>query len=758
MATTLARLNVIVGADISRLDKQLGKVTSSVKRTGQALTQVGQKLTATVTLPIVALGAAATKMASDAAEAANKFDVVFGGAAESVSQEIERLRQTIPAARFELQGMAAGVQDLLVPLGLSGDAAADMSIKILELAGDLASFNNLRVTDVLRDIRSGLVGQSEPLLKFGADTRVAAVEAKALELGLIREGEELTNAARAMAVYNIVLDSNVAAQGDAARTAGEAANTFKFFVAEVKDLAVSFGQVLLPVITPLVQQLRDMLQRITDLPPETKQFIAVIATAAAVVGPLVFVLGQLSTSMIALATIIPKVTLAMAAFTGSLLTNPAFLAIAAGIAAVGAAIAVLRRDAENATTGVREFGKSLKGSAKLARELDEALQGIDTPQFEVFTAERELQRARNALRRFREDAGIEGPGIDISVRPEVLGKLFDLTKAVTEAKRRVDDARTALEAFGKEKAAAANAEALAKRTKQIADVFKQLESTLHVARANAQLFGDEFDFTSARLSAFESALQSLLEIGLKPTDAAVVRLAEKVRMLREDFGGIEETLKRVEGVPVLARFTDSALEASLGFGTLRGKITAATGATREFGEVNRDAAMIAAQAWLETQTVIDSFKQLGVSTASRFADAIGDFAAGSKDAFADFVDSAIRDLTRLLAKLLVFKTLDFLIPGFGSLVGGFAGFFGSGGSLRPGQFGIAGESGAELVIGGTAGASIEPADNLALRVDTSSLPPPPRAVSPDALAVDDFWRQAFSALVLDANNRGARLA
>jgi hypothetical protein len=41
-------------------------------------------------------------------------------------------------------------------------------------------------------------------------------------------------------------------------------------------------------------------------------------------------------------------------------------------------------------------------------------------------------------------------------------------------------------------------------------------------------------------------------------------------------------------------------------------------------------------------------------------------------------------------------------------------------------------------------------------LDTSSLPPAPRAVTPDAVATDDWWRRAFGHLKLDYDERGGR--
>jgi len=95
------------------------------------------------------------------------------------------------------------------------------------------------------------------------------------------------------------------------------------------------------------------------------------------------------------------------------------------------------------------------------------------------------------------------------------------------------------------------------------------------------------------------------------------------------------------------------------------------------------------------------------------------------------------------------------------------GAFAKGGFLAPGLVGLAGEAGVELVQAGRRAYAMSAATApppgaasgggaVSVRLDTSSLPPAPRLVSPDALAADDWWRRAFSALKIDYEDRGGR--
>lgn len=295
MATTLSHLIVRLDADIDGLTRGVTAADRAFVGLGQKMQKVGRGMSVAVTLPLTAIGVAATKMASDAEEAANKFDVVMGDSAERVNARLRELHDTIPLTTAQMQGLAAGVQDLLVPMGVVRNRAADMSATMVELAGDLGSFNNVAPDQVLEAMKSALAGSSEPMRRFGVDTREAALKAIALRHGLIEAGDAMTSTARAQAVLLAIQKDSTDAIGDAARTADSAANSFKFLVREAKELAITIGDILLPVVTPMVRRLTDVMRTIRDLPHPLQITAIAIGALAAAMGPLLLALGTFMT-------------------------------------------------------------------------------------------------------------------------------------------------------------------------------------------------------------------------------------------------------------------------------------------------------------------------------------------------------------------------------------------------------------------------------------------------------------------------------
>jgi len=222
-------------------------------------------------------------MAIDANEDMNKFMVVMGDNANVVNTRLETLADTTNRNVFELRALAGGVQDMLVPMGVARGEASGMSADFVQLAIDMSSFNNAPTADVLNAIQSALAGQSRPLRSFGVDTRVAALEQQALAMGIEGTWLQLDQATQAHVLYAKVVADTADAQGDAVRTADEAANVMVGFKSAIDEGKVAIGDEFLPVIEALVPLLRDELGKAL---PVLKEIAERIATDALRYGPI----------------------------------------------------------------------------------------------------------------------------------------------------------------------------------------------------------------------------------------------------------------------------------------------------------------------------------------------------------------------------------------------------------------------------------------------------------------------------------------
>lgn len=252
------------GGVMGKTEAATGRFGGMIKSLGAGVLQgVGIAgffgITAAAGAFVEGLGHAVTA-ASDLNETVSKVGVVFGQQSSEVQQWAANSATAFGLSKNAALGAAASYGNLFVALKLPAPAAADMSTQLVELAGDLASFNNVPVDDALAALQSGLVGETEPLRRFGVNLNEATIAQKALELGLISSIKDgVTPAIKAQASYALIMDQTKTAQGDFARTSSGLANQQRISAARLEDAFAKAGQAIMPLAATIVPLLADAL-------------------------------------------------------------------------------------------------------------------------------------------------------------------------------------------------------------------------------------------------------------------------------------------------------------------------------------------------------------------------------------------------------------------------------------------------------------------------------------------------------------------
>lgn len=241
--------------DASSLNRAFGQAGSAGSNWSRKLGAAGKVAVlglAGAGVAAVGLGAKMVSMASDAAEVDSKFRVVFGQQMPRLTANIDKFAAATGASRFEMRQQVADMGALLQPILKNRKAAGDMSVDFVKLATDLASFNNVPTADALDAIRSGLVGEAEPLRRFGVLLNENAIKQEAYRLGIAKTGDELTEQQKVQARASLIMKQTALAQGDAERTSGSFANQMKRLKNSLKDTGTEIGMKLLPFALKLV--------------------------------------------------------------------------------------------------------------------------------------------------------------------------------------------------------------------------------------------------------------------------------------------------------------------------------------------------------------------------------------------------------------------------------------------------------------------------------------------------------------------------
>lgn len=406
--------------------KATAGLEEKVTRFGHRATEMGAKLSLGLTAPLTILGKTAVDAASDMAESASKMQVVFGPVSGEIEAFAKNAATNLGMSKQAATEAAGTFGNLFSALGLGKPEMADMSTGILQLSADLASFNNLSPEEVLEKLRAGLVGEAEPLRALGVNLSAAAVEAKAMEMGLADASGELSEAAKVQARYALIMEQTKLAQGDFARTSDGLANSSRIAKAQMEDLQAEMGANLLPVMLEVNKVIRGGMEAFSGLSPEIKTALVAGAGFLAVIGPVTTAVGAASMVLGTAMGAMKAAAAAQGVLNVVLAANPIGLVVV-GLAALTAALVVaynnsedFRRVIDGAMSGARS---AIEGMSQGARA---ALDWLGSTVENVKTALANLPESiRSALADIRIDvgpfhlSGREGFWVDAPQMPQI---------------------------------------------------------------------------------------------------------------------------------------------------------------------------------------------------------------------------------------------------------------------------------------------------------------------------------------------------
>ena len=189
------------------------------------------------------------KVAGDAEEITNKFNVVFGASSKKAHEFAEALSNATGRSSTKLKQMLASLQDTFVPLGFAREESAKLAKSLSRLSLDVASFNNAADVDVMKAFQSAIVGNHEAVRSFGIVLTEAALKQKAVSMGIGSSNRELTAQEKVLARVKIIYDSTKDAQGDLIKTQDSYTNQLKSFNDQIFELQRTIGEKLMPIAT-----------------------------------------------------------------------------------------------------------------------------------------------------------------------------------------------------------------------------------------------------------------------------------------------------------------------------------------------------------------------------------------------------------------------------------------------------------------------------------------------------------------------------
>lgn len=398
MSATIRSLLIKWGVDLTGAQKGFKQLSKELNTIGKGLKSAGSTLTKSVTLPVVALGAASVKLASDMEETTNKINEVFEDNAGKIEAWSKDSIKNMGLAQQTAMDTAALFGDMGKGMKLPTEEGVKMSMSLTQLSADMASFKNISQERVQQALTGVYTGETEALKSLGIVMTEANLKQYAMEKGITKNIQSMTQAEKVQLRYAYVMDVTADAQGDFIRTGGGAANQTRMLKEQLKQAGADIGKILLPTITDLLKTVNGLLQEFQELNPETKKTIVTIALISAAVGPVLSVLGHLTSGVGNLVKGLSSAVKAIsggAGFLGALsaLIGPAgtvVVAIAAVAAVVGGLI-IAFSGAESETDKLR------KKYEELNKEIEESRKQFETQVAETETNAGAAQKLADEL-------------------------------------------------------------------------------------------------------------------------------------------------------------------------------------------------------------------------------------------------------------------------------------------------------------------------------------------------------------------------
>ncbi|UVX70649.1 MAG: hypothetical protein [Bacteriophage sp.] len=289
----LGTARIKVQADTQEAQNNLSKL----KSTGESLSSAGKAMMP-FSVAIGGIGLASIKASADAQEMQSKFNTVFGELSKEAEKWSNTYADAIGRSKYEIQEAISNQADLYVGMGMTSKEALELSKNATSLAYDLASFNNVSDDRAIEAMTKAMMGETESMKMLGVNLSETIMEQSEFVKSTGKSWKEMTLAEKATARYHEALKQSPNAFGDAERTAQGFTNQVKAMKGNFHELSVAIGNVILPLLEPLIRNFNKMLSIVTKFAEENPKLVGTlveIAGALALIPPVLLITGKLMT-------------------------------------------------------------------------------------------------------------------------------------------------------------------------------------------------------------------------------------------------------------------------------------------------------------------------------------------------------------------------------------------------------------------------------------------------------------------------------
>lgn len=425
-----------------------GNAETKLKDFGQRWEDRGAKLNRNITLPLLAIGAAAAKSAADMEALDAQFEQTFGDEANRAQRILEELGEEFGMLPNRMKPSLTAMTAFGKTAGMDTAEALDMSARAIRVASDSAAYYDRSLEDVTESLQSFLKGNYANDAALGIAATATTRNTKANEL-YGKSFNDLNEAQKQLTLLAMVEEGNMlsGAVGQAARESDQLVNQLGNMKQGAMEAAAQLGENFLPIVVDGMKIITDWTTKFKNLDEGTQDLILKLGLAAAAAGPVFTVVGKVGTGLGNVAGLVKKVSTRISEGGGLVKTLGSLkgaigtvggigaLAAVAGFAIyLGTVVANVRKGSEEIQSLEKsiadnkvEFEKSttaISDNAKVSRNLADDI-------YNLATQENQSVGTKEALRSKIKELNDQYPDLNLAIDEET-GKLNKSKEAVLD--------------------------------------------------------------------------------------------------------------------------------------------------------------------------------------------------------------------------------------------------------------------------------------------------------------------------------------
>ncbi len=261
MSDVVGQIALELGIDSSQVARQLtGAANRANKQATSAFAGIGKKIAAGLS---VAAFAKFTKdcieVGSSVTEVQNVVDTAFGNLSSEADRWASNAMTNFGLSELSAKKYMGVFGQMSSAMGITGQAALDMSEQVTGLVGDVASFYNLGTDEAYTKLKSIWTGETETLKDLGVVMTQTNLDQYALNNGFGKTTAKMTEQEKVMLRYQYVTSALSNASGDFIKTQDSWANQTRILTLRFEQLKASLGKGFIALFTPILRGLNNLL-------------------------------------------------------------------------------------------------------------------------------------------------------------------------------------------------------------------------------------------------------------------------------------------------------------------------------------------------------------------------------------------------------------------------------------------------------------------------------------------------------------------